>query len=106
MRPKLPSGRESSEYRLPNPLPSSISTSLQVKIVTYRFRRNERSFRVAGALTTVTVLCIGFGAFIGGNKVLAQNMMRARVVSQGATVGIMTYAASRAVGSSPELKPQ
>ena len=30
---------------------------------------------MAGCLTTAGVLCVGFGAFISGNKVLAQNMM-------------------------------
>lgn len=39
-----------------------------------------------GCLTTAGVLCIGFGAFIRGNKLLAQQMMRARVAAQGATV--------------------
>ena len=34
-----------------------------------------------GALTTVSVLCVGFGAFVSGNKKLAQNMMRARVAA-------------------------
>ena len=34
---------------------------------------------MAGCLTTAGVLCVGFGAFISGNKVLAQNMMRARM---------------------------
>ena len=33
---------------------------------------------MAGCLTTAGVLCVGFGAFISGNKVLAQNMMHAR----------------------------
>ena len=39
-----------------------------------------------GALTTVSVLCVGFGAFVSGNKKLAQNMMRARVAAQGMTI--------------------
>ena len=30
---------------------------------------------MAGCLTTAAVLSVGFGAFISGNKVLAQNMM-------------------------------
>ena len=34
-----------------------------------------RVLSVAGCLTTAGVLCVGFGAFISGNKVLAQNMM-------------------------------
>ncbi|KAL1530308.1 hypothetical protein AB1Y20_001218 [Prymnesium parvum] len=46
-----------------------------------------------GCITTVSVLCVGFGAFINGNKVLAQHMMRARVAAQGATVVIMIVAA-------------
>ena len=49
--------------------------------------------RAAGCLTTTGVLCIGFGAFINGNKALAQNMMRARVAAQGATVVAMVVAA-------------
>ena len=46
-----------------------------------------------GALTTCGVLCVGFGAFINGNKALAQNMMRARVAAQGLTVLAMVAAA-------------
>jgi len=46
-----------------------------------------------GCLTTVGVLSVGFGAFIGGNKVLAQYMMRARVAAQGATVVAMVISA-------------
>ena len=29
---------------------------------------------------------MGFGAFVSGNKKLAQNMMRARVAAQGMTI--------------------
>ena len=48
---------------------------------------------LAGALTTAAVLSVGFGAFINGNKELAQYMMRARVVAQGATVIAMVVSA-------------
>jgi hypothetical protein len=47
----------------------------------------------AGCLTTAGVLSVGFGAFIAGNKVLAQYMMRARVAAQGATVVAMVVSA-------------
>ena len=43
-----------------------------------RFSQTGRVLSVAGCLTTAGVLCVGFGAFISGNKVLAQNMMHAR----------------------------
>jgi len=46
-----------------------------------------------GCLTTAGVLSVGFGAFIAGNKVLAQYMMRARVFAQGATVVAMVVSA-------------
>mmetsp|Transcript_31618 Transcript_31618/g.71430 ORF Transcript_31618/g.71430 Transcript_31618/m.71430 type:complete len:97 (+) Transcript_31618:51-341(+) len=59
-----------------------------------------------GALTTAGVLCVGFGAFINGNKVLAQNMLRARVAAQAATVAAMTYAASSAFTKKPEPQPE
>ena len=62
--------------------------------------------RHAGALTTAGVLCVGFGAFINGNKVLAQNMLRARVAAQAATVAAMTYAASSAFTKKPEPQPE
>ena len=50
------------------------------------------------------MLCIGFGAFINGNKALAQNMMRARVAFQGLTILAMGVASTYAVtvGSEPE----
>ena len=38
-------------------------------------------------------MSVGFGAFIMGNKVLAQYMMRARVAAQGATVVAMVVSA-------------
>ena len=47
----------------------------------------------AGCLTTAGVLTVGFGAFIAGNQVLAQYMMRARVAAQGATVVAMVVSA-------------
>ena len=46
-----------------------------------------------GAGTTCLVLSVGLGAFVRGNKVLAQHMMRARVAAQGATIIAMVYAA-------------
>jgi len=46
-----------------------------------------------GAGTTVLVLSVGLGAFVQGNKVLAQQMMRARVAAQFATIGAMVIAA-------------
>ena len=46
-----------------------------------------------GAGTTVLVLSVGLGAFVSGNKVLAQHMMRARVAAQFATIGAMVVAA-------------
>lgn len=48
---------------------------------------------LAGCLTTVGVLSVGFGAFINGNKVLAQNMLRARVAAQAATILAMLVGA-------------
>jgi hypothetical protein len=46
-----------------------------------------------GCGTTVLVLSVGFGAFVNGNKALAQTMMRARVGAQFATIAAMVYAA-------------
>lgn len=46
-----------------------------------------------GCGTTTLVLSIGLGAFVSGNKVLAQNMMRARVAAQFATIAAMVVAA-------------
>ena len=42
-----------------------------------------------GALTTAGVLVGGFVAFKRGNTNLSQQMMRARVIAQGATIAIM-----------------
>ena len=46
-----------------------------------------------GCGTTVLVLSVGLSAFVSGNKVLAQNMMRARVAAQFATIAAMVVAA-------------
>lgn len=45
--------------------------------------------RPAGALATAGVLVVGLAAFRQGNKNLSQQMMRTRVMFQGATVAIM-----------------
>ena len=54
-----------------------------------------------GAGTTCLVLSVGLGAFVAGNKVLAQHMMRARVFAQGATVLAMVVAAGGLFKPSP-----
>ena len=64
-------------------------------------RTSHRRSR-AGCLTTAGVLSVGFGAFINGNKVLAQNMMRARVLFQGLTVAAMGVATGWAATSESE----
>ena len=47
-----------------------------------RSSQTGRVLSVAGCLTTAGVLCVGFGAFISGNKVLAQNMMHGTTQKQ------------------------
>mmetsp|Transcript_12392 Transcript_12392/g.25192 ORF Transcript_12392/g.25192 Transcript_12392/m.25192 type:complete len:106 (+) Transcript_12392:79-396(+) len=54
-----------------------------------------------GCLTTAGVLCVGLGAFVNGNKVLAQNMMRARVAAQFATIVVMGAATKYSLESEP-----
>ena len=56
------------------------------------FSETGRCLSRAGCLTTAGVLCVGFGAFINGNKRLAQSMMRARVAAQFATIVAMGVA--------------
>ena len=46
-----------------------------------------------GSGLTVLALSVGLGAFVQGNKVLSQQMMRARVAAQFATIGAMVVAA-------------
>ena len=46
-----------------------------------------------GAGATVLALSVGLSAFVSGNKVLAQSMMRARVAAQFATIAAMVVAA-------------
>ena len=46
-----------------------------------------------GSGLTVLALSVGLGAFVQGNKVMAQQMMRARVAAQFATIGAMVVAA-------------
>ncbi len=60
----------------------------------------------AGCLTTAGVLCVGFGAFIQGNKRLAQTMMRARVAAQGLTVLSMAAASGVALTSARSSPPE
>ena len=47
-----------------------------------RSSQTGRVLSVAGCLTTAGVLGVGFGAFISGNKVLAQNMMHGTTQKQ------------------------
>ena len=46
-----------------------------------------------GSGLTVLALSVGLGAFVQGNKVLSQQMMRARVAAQFATIAAMVVAA-------------
>lgn len=46
-----------------------------------------------GAGATVLALSGGLSAFVSGNKVMAQQMMRARVAAQFATIAAMVVAA-------------
>ena len=64
-----------------------------------------RALSVAGCLTTAAVLSVGFGAFISGNKVLAQNMMCATTskASPGAALGQL--APEAALSSRSRLRP-
>ena len=59
-----------------------------------------------GALTTVAVLCVGFGAFIVGDKRLMQTMMRARVASQGITVVAMGVSSGLLLVNKDEENPE
>ena len=54
-----------------------------------------------GCLTTCGVLTVGFGAFINGNKVLAQNMLRARVAAQFSTIAAMGLATTYGLAGPP-----
>ena len=64
-----------------------------------------RALSVAGCLTTAAVLSVGFGAFISGNKVLAQNMMCATTskASPGAALGQL--APEAALSSRSRVRP-
>lgn len=42
-----------------------------------------------GAVATGIVLCAGLLAFRSGNSALSQKLMRARVFTQGATLGVL-----------------
>lgn len=52
-------------------------------------RRKKNPYVMIGTLATAAVLVIGLVAFKHGDSKLSQQMMRARVVAQGATVAIM-----------------
>lgn len=47
------------------------------------------AFSISGALITAGVLTAGLISFRQGNSHLGQQLMRARVVAQGATVALM-----------------
>lgn len=53
-------------------------------------RRKRNPLVLVGAAATAGVLCAGLVAFRKGNQRLSQQMMRARIVAQGATVLMMT----------------
>jgi len=52
-------------------------------------KRERNPLVLLGAVTTAGVLIGGLAAFKRGNSVLSQQMMRARVMFQGATVALM-----------------
>ena len=63
------------------------------KKLTFLQRCYKEPWVPLGAGATTLALSVGLGAFVQGNKALAQNMMRARVAAQGATVLAMVVAA-------------
>lgn len=64
-------------------------------------------FVLVGAIATAGVLVAGLVAFKQGNTNLSQNLMRTRVLFQGATVALMvgTVAAGTYTGRVPNPKP-
>jgi len=52
---------------------------------------------IVGAGITGAVLCCGFLAFKSGNTNMSQQMMRARILAQGATVALMVGSSSALV---------
>ena len=53
------------------------------------YGKKRNPFVIVGAFATAGVLFAGIAAFRRGNKELSQNMMKARVIMQGATVTLM-----------------
>ncbi len=62
------------------------------KKLTFLQRCYKEPWVPIGCGATTLVLSVGLGAFVSGNKVLAQHMMRARVAFQGMTVVAMVVA--------------
>nr|GEZ28861.1 RING-H2 finger protein ATL48-like [Tanacetum cinerariifolium] len=62
-------------------------------------KRNRNPLVPIGALLTAGVLTAGLISFKKGNSELGQKLMRARVVTQGATVAIMELRLSNSVTS-------
>ena len=63
-----------------------------------------RALSVAGCLTTAAVLSVGFGAFISGNKVLAQNMMCATTSKASPGASLSQLAPEAALSSRPRVR--
>ncbi|KAL9993303.1 putative hypoxia induced protein [Helianthus debilis subsp. tardiflorus] len=65
------------------------ATNREIKSLFSEKKRVRNPFVPIGALITAGVLTAGLISFKKGNSELGQTLMRARVVTQGATVALM-----------------
>ena len=66
------------------------------------YGKKRNPFVIVGAFATAGVLFAGIAAFRRGNQAMSQNMMKARVMCQGLTVGLMV-ATSGLIGSDTQV---
>ncbi|KAJ0818064.1 putative hypoxia induced protein [Helianthus annuus] len=69
------------------------ATNREIKSLFPEKKRVRNPFVPIGALITAGVLTAGLVSFKKGNSELGQTLMRARVVTQGATVALMVCTA-------------
>lgn len=55
----------------------------------------KNPFVPIGAFTTAAILMGGLMAFRAGNARLSQRMMQARIIAQGATLGVLSFSVAR-----------
>ena len=92
-------GGKEDDGGLPPYVSATGATGVHHGATTLGERRAKNPWVVYGALGTAAILVGGLISMTMGNRARSQMFMRARVVAQGATVGILMYSVAKESGA-------